>query len=39
LALNTKGEVGAFAIQTGFVYAQCDGTQTDRVVPSKSVFV
>ncbi|ESQ89678.1 hypothetical protein ABAC460_12480 [Asticcacaulis sp. AC460] len=38
LALNTKGDVGAFAIQTGFVYAQCDGTQTDRVVASKSVF-
>jgi N4-(beta-N-acetylglucosaminyl)-L-asparaginase len=38
LALNTKGEVGAFAIQPGFVYAQCDGTKTDLVVPSKSVF-
>lgn len=38
LALNTKGEVGAFAIQTGFVYAQCDGTKTDLVVSSKSVF-
>ncbi len=38
LALNRKGEVGAFAIQSGFVYARCDAAKTDRVIPSKSVF-
>ncbi|CAL4869928.1 N(4)-(Beta-N-acetylglucosaminyl)-L-asparaginase (plasmid) [Asticcacaulis sp. MM231] len=38
LALNTKGDVGAFAIQKGFVYAQCDAAKTDLVVPAKSVF-
>ena len=38
LALNTKGQVGAFAIQKGFVYAQCDAKATDTVVPAKSFF-
>ena len=38
LALNAKGDVGAFAIQKGFVYAQCDGAKTDLVVPARSVF-
>ncbi len=38
LALNRKGEVGAFAIQSGFVYARCDAVKTDRVIPVKSVF-
>lgn len=38
LALDRKGEVGAFAIQKGFVYARCDHAATDRVIPAQSVF-
>jgi len=38
LALSKSGEVGAFAIQKGFVYARCDATRTDAVIPSASVF-
>jgi N4-(beta-N-acetylglucosaminyl)-L-asparaginase len=38
LALNKKGEVGAYAIQKGFVYAKCDAKATDTVVPAKSFF-
>ncbi|WP_443750959.1 N(4)-(beta-N-acetylglucosaminyl)-L-asparaginase [Asticcacaulis solisilvae] len=38
LALNKNGEVGAFAIQKGFVYARCDANRTDAVIPSASVF-
>ncbi len=38
LALNKNGEVGAFAIQKGFVYARCDASRTDAVIPSASVF-
>ncbi len=38
LALGKTGEVGAFAIQKGFVYARCDAARTDLVVPSASVF-
>jgi len=35
LALNGKGESGAFAIQDGFVFARCDATKQDLVTPSK----
>jgi len=35
LALNKKGETGAFAIQDGFVFARCDATKQDLVTPSK----
>jgi N4-(beta-N-acetylglucosaminyl)-L-asparaginase len=38
LALNKRGESGAFAIQAGFVYARCDASSTDRVTPARSVF-
>lgn len=38
LALSRRGEVGAFAIQKGFVYSRCDASKTDLVVPCKSVF-
>jgi N4-(beta-N-acetylglucosaminyl)-L-asparaginase len=38
LALNKRGEAGAFAIQKGFVYARCDATNTDLVTPATSVF-
>jgi len=36
LALSKSGEVGAYAIQHGFVYARCDNTRTDAVIPSAS---
>jgi N4-(beta-N-acetylglucosaminyl)-L-asparaginase len=35
LALDKKGESGAFAIQDGFVWARCDATRQDLVTPSK----
>jgi N4-(beta-N-acetylglucosaminyl)-L-asparaginase len=35
LALNKKGEAGAFAIQDGFVYARCDATKQDLVTPAR----
>ena len=38
VAAAVQGEVGAFAIQKGFVYAQCDAKATDTVVPAKSFF-
>jgi N4-(beta-N-acetylglucosaminyl)-L-asparaginase len=34
LALNKKGESGAFAIQDGFVWARCDATRQYLVTPS-----
>lgn len=36
LALNRRGEVGAFAIQPGFKYALCDADNQDRLLPSLS---
>jgi len=38
LALNIKGEVGAYAIQKGFVFAQCSAEGTDLVLPSASAI-
>jgi N4-(beta-N-acetylglucosaminyl)-L-asparaginase len=38
LAMNRHGEVGAFAIQSGFSYAVCDATKQDGLVPSKSLY-
>ena len=38
LALGKNGEVGAYAIQKGFVYARCDAARADAVIPSASVF-
>ncbi|HMA50384.1 MAG TPA: N(4)-(beta-N-acetylglucosaminyl)-L-asparaginase [Magnetospirillaceae bacterium] len=35
LALNKKGESGAFAIQDGFVFARCDATKSDLVTPAR----
>lgn len=35
LALNKKGEVGAYAIQDGFVFARCDAAKQDLVTPAK----
>lgn len=39
LALGKTGDVGAFAIQKGFVYARRDGARTDAILPAPSVFV
>jgi len=36
LAINKKGEVGAWAIQKGFSYALCDAHKQDRLIPSDS---
>jgi len=38
LALNKKGEYGAYAIQKGFSYAVCNEAQTDLLVPGKSYY-
>ncbi len=38
LAMNTRGEVGAFAIQPGFSYAVCDAAKQDGLLPAKSVY-
>ena len=36
LAINKRGEVGAWAIQKGFSYALCDARKQDRLIPSDS---
>jgi N4-(beta-N-acetylglucosaminyl)-L-asparaginase len=38
LAMNRRGEVGAFAIQKGFTYAICDAGKQDRLLPGKSLY-
>jgi len=38
LALNKKGEYGAYAIQQGFSYAVCNEQQTDLLIPGKSYY-
>lgn len=38
LAMNKKGEVGAWAIQHGFSYAMCDAHDQSALVASKSVY-
>ena len=38
LALNTKGEVGAWSIQRGFSYAMADVGKQDRLLPGGSVY-
>ena len=38
LALNKKGEYGAYAIQQGFSYAVCDQKKTDLLIPGKSYY-
>jgi N4-(beta-N-acetylglucosaminyl)-L-asparaginase len=35
LALNKKGEIGAYAIQDGFVFATCNAAKQDLVTPAK----
>jgi N4-(beta-N-acetylglucosaminyl)-L-asparaginase len=38
LALNKKGEYGAYAIQKGFSYAVCTEQQNDLLIPGKSYY-
>ncbi len=38
LALNTRGEVGAWSIQKGFSYALCDGAKQDALLPGPSFY-
>ncbi len=38
LAINKKGNVGAWAIQKGFSYAICDAAKQDALVPGKSTY-
>ncbi|MET3114398.1 N4-(beta-N-acetylglucosaminyl)-L-asparaginase [Pedobacter sp. CG_S7] len=38
LALNKKGEYGAYAIQKGFSYAVCNESKSDLLVPGKSYY-
>ena len=36
LALNKRGDVGAWAIQKGFSYAVCDAKKQDALIPAQS---
>lgn len=38
LALNKKGEYGAYAIQKGFSYAVCNDQNQDLLIPGKSYY-
>jgi N4-(beta-N-acetylglucosaminyl)-L-asparaginase len=38
LAINKKGEYGAYAIQEGFSFAVCDSKKQDLLVPGKSFY-
>jgi N4-(beta-N-acetylglucosaminyl)-L-asparaginase len=38
LAINKRGDVGAWSIQRGFTYALCDGRKQDRVLPGESFY-
>lgn len=38
LAMNREGEVGAFALHKGFVYAVCDAQKQDALLESRSVY-
>ena len=38
LAINKKGEYGAYAIQSGFSFAVCNAEQQDLVIPGKSIY-
>jgi N4-(beta-N-acetylglucosaminyl)-L-asparaginase len=38
LALNKRGEVGAWAIQKGFSYAVCDARRQDALIPAQSSY-
>jgi N4-(beta-N-acetylglucosaminyl)-L-asparaginase len=38
LAMDKKGNVGAWAIQKGFSYAVCDAAKQDALIPGKSTY-
>jgi N4-(beta-N-acetylglucosaminyl)-L-asparaginase len=38
LALNKRGDVGAWAIQKGFSYAVCDARKQDALIPAQSSY-
>jgi N4-(beta-N-acetylglucosaminyl)-L-asparaginase len=38
LAMNRGGEVGAYALHRGFVYAVCDSTKQDALLDSPAVY-
>ena len=38
LAMNRQGEVGAFALHEGFVYAVCDADKQDVLLDARSVY-
>jgi len=38
LAINKKGEYGAYALQEGFTFAVCDNKQQDLLIPGKSFY-
>jgi len=38
LAMDKKGNVGAWAIQPGFSYAVCDAKKQDTLIPGKSTY-
>jgi N4-(beta-N-acetylglucosaminyl)-L-asparaginase len=38
LAINKKGEYGAYAIQEGFSFAVCDTKKQDLIIPGKSFY-
>ncbi|MDB5020631.1 MAG: glycosylasparaginase, partial [Pedobacter sp.] len=38
LAINKKGEHGAFAIQKGFSYAVCNADRQDLLISGKSYY-
>ena len=38
LAINKKGEYGAYAIQKGFSFAVCNAKQQDLLIPGKSYY-
>lgn len=38
LAMNKQGEVGAFALHKGFVYAVCDAGRQDALLDARSVY-
>lgn len=38
LAINKKGEYGAYAIQQGFSFAVCNAEQQDLLIPGKSFY-
>ncbi|MBK0378988.1 N(4)-(beta-N-acetylglucosaminyl)-L-asparaginase [Mucilaginibacter segetis] len=38
LAINKKGEYGAYAIQQGFSFAVCNAQKQDLLIPGKSIY-